>query len=57
MDKNIKVSFKHVSKEYDLYQNKSDKIKGLFLPKSKRVQSFWALRMFVLMYMMERQLD
>ncbi|EGP7161641.1 teichoic acids export ABC transporter ATP-binding subunit TagH [Listeria monocytogenes] len=44
MDKNIKVSFKHVSKEYDLYQNKSDKIKGLFLPKSKRVQSFWALR-------------
>ncbi|MBC2313130.1 ABC transporter ATP-binding protein [Listeria welshimeri] len=44
MDKNIKVSFKHVSKEYDLYQNKSDKIKGLFMPKSQKMQSFWALR-------------
>ncbi|EAG7541164.1 TPA_asm: teichoic acids export ATP-binding protein TagH, partial [Listeria monocytogenes] len=44
MGKNIKVSFKHVSKEYDLYQNKSDKIKGLFMPKSQKMQSFWALR-------------
>ncbi|CAM4072764.1 ABC transporter ATP-binding protein [Listeria booriae] len=44
MAKNIKVAFKHVSKEYDLYQNKSDKIKSLFLPKSKQNQSFWALR-------------
>ncbi|MBC1799014.1 teichoic acids export ABC transporter ATP-binding subunit TagH [Listeria booriae] len=44
MAKNIKVAFKHVSKEYDLYQNKSDKIKGLFLPKNKQTQSFWALR-------------
>ncbi|MBC6307797.1 teichoic acids export ATP-binding protein TagH, partial [Listeria booriae] len=44
MDKNIKVSFKHVSKEYDLYLNKSDKIKGLFMPKSQKMQSFWALR-------------
>ncbi|MBC1493118.1 teichoic acids export ABC transporter ATP-binding subunit TagH [Listeria booriae] len=44
MAKNIKVAFKHVSKEYDLYQNKSDKIKGLFLPKNKQTHSFWALR-------------
>lgn len=44
MAKNIKVAFKHVSKEYDLYQNKSDKIKSLFLPKNKQTQSFWALR-------------
>ncbi|EUJ39208.1 techoic acid ABC transporter ATP-binding protein [Brochothrix campestris FSL F6-1037] len=39
----IKVSVKDVSKEYDLYQNKSDRIKAL-VDKRKKPQHFWALR-------------
>lgn len=44
MGKNIKVSFKHVSKEYDLYQNKSDKDQRLVHAEKSKMQSFWALR-------------
>lgn len=39
----IKVSVKDVSKEYDLYQNKSDRIKAL-VDKRKKPEHFWALR-------------
>ena len=39
----VKVSVKDVSKEYDLYQNKSDRIKAI-VNKKKKPQEFWALR-------------
>ncbi|WP_099223109.1 teichoic acids export ABC transporter ATP-binding subunit TagH [Listeria costaricensis] len=40
----VKVAFRHVSKEYDLFQNKSDNLKALFRPKNKKSPTFWALR-------------
>ncbi|WP_163652488.1 ABC transporter ATP-binding protein [Listeria sp. PSOL-1] len=44
MAKALKISFKHVSKEYDLFQNKTDSIKALIKPGGKGIPSFWALK-------------
>lgn len=43
MSKKVKIAFNHVSKQFDLFQNKSDHIKALFQPK-KSFDSFWALK-------------
>ena len=44
MSNEIKVSLSHVTKQYDLYKQKSDKVKAFFKPGKKEVPSFWALR-------------
>ncbi|MCL1950502.1 MAG: ABC transporter ATP-binding protein [Turicibacter sp.] len=44
MDGNIKVSVSHLTKQYDLYKQKSDKIKAFFTLNKKNIPQFWALR-------------
>ncbi|MFL3711767.1 teichoic acids export ABC transporter ATP-binding subunit TagH [Vagococcus salmoninarum] len=40
----VKVKMELITKEYDLYKKKSDKIKSLFKGSQKNVPKFWALR-------------
>ncbi|WP_088838691.1 MULTISPECIES: ABC transporter ATP-binding protein [unclassified Listeria] len=42
MSTNLKVSFKHVSKEYDLFASKAESMKAAFRKESQ--DSFWALK-------------
>ncbi|MGX6962756.1 teichoic acids export ABC transporter ATP-binding subunit TagH [Vagococcus xieshaowenii] len=44
MNKEIKIRLELVTKEYDLYKQKSDKIKALFKFSQKNVPHFWALK-------------
>ncbi|MGX7030469.1 teichoic acids export ABC transporter ATP-binding subunit TagH [Vagococcus zengguangii] len=44
MSKEIKIRLQLVTKEYDLYKQKSDKIKALFRLSQKKVPHFWALK-------------
>ncbi|TLG80912.1 teichoic acids export ABC transporter ATP-binding subunit TagH [Vagococcus zengguangii] len=44
MSKDIKIRLQLVTKEYDLYKQKSDKIKALFKFSQKNVPHFWALK-------------
>ena len=43
MSNEVKVSLSYVTKQYDLYKRKSDKIKAFFKPKNTG-PTFWALR-------------
>ncbi|MGY3765908.1 ABC transporter ATP-binding protein [Vagococcus vulneris] len=43
-DENIKVQLSMVTKEYDLYKKKSDKIKALFKFSQKDIPHFWGLK-------------
>lgn len=42
--RNEKIVLQHVTKEFDLYKRKSDKIKSLFAFWRKNIPTFWALR-------------
>lgn len=44
LSNDIKVSVSHVTKQYDLYKQKSDKVKAFFKLNKKEVAHFWALR-------------
>ena len=43
-DENVKVQLKMITKEYDLYKKKSDKIKALFKFSEKSIPHFWGLK-------------
>lgn len=43
-DQNVKVQLSMITKEYDLYKKKSDKIKALFKFSEKSVPHFWGLK-------------
>lgn len=43
-EENIKVELKMITKEYDLYKKKSDKIKALFKFSEKSIPHFWGLK-------------
>ena len=43
-DENVKVELTMITKEYDLYKKKSDKIKALFKFSEKSVPHFWGLK-------------
>lgn len=43
-DENIKVQLTMITKEYDLYKKKSDKIKALFKFSEKNIPHFWGLK-------------
>lgn len=43
-DKEVKVRFNLVTKEFDLYKQKSDKIKALFHLNKEKIPTFWALK-------------
>lgn len=44
MQKKIKVHVENITKQYDLYKQKSDKVKALFKFSRNKIPSFWALR-------------
>lgn len=44
MDEKLKVRVSNVTKQYDLYKQKSDKVKALFKFSKKNIPTFWALR-------------
>ncbi|HEY4537375.1 ABC transporter ATP-binding protein [Vagococcus lutrae] len=44
MSREVKVNLQMVTKEYDLYKKKSDKIKALFRFSQKDIPHFWALK-------------
>lgn len=44
LQKRKKIELEHVTKEFDLYKRKSDKIKSLFAFWRKNIPTFWALR-------------
>jgi len=44
MSQDVKVKLQMVTKEYDLYKKKSDKIKALFRFSQKDIPHFWALK-------------
>lgn len=43
-EENVKVELKMITKEYDLYKKKSDKIKALFKFSEKSIPHFWGLK-------------
>lgn len=43
-DKNVKVRMQMITKEYDLYKKKSDKVKALFKFSDADIPHFWALK-------------
>lgn len=43
-ENNVKVRMQMITKEYDLYKQKSDKIKSLFRFSQKGIPHFWALK-------------
>lgn len=43
-DREVKVRFNLVTKEFDLYKQKSDKIKALFHLNKEKIPTFWALK-------------
>ncbi|MGX7014876.1 ABC transporter ATP-binding protein [Vagococcus silagei] len=43
-EKNVKVELSMITKEYDLYKKKSDKIKSLFKFSQKGIPHFWSLK-------------
>lgn len=44
MEEKLKVRVSNVTKQYDLYKQKSDKVKALFKFSKKDIPTFWALR-------------
>lgn len=44
MEDKLKVHVSNVTKQYDLYKQKSDKVKALFKISKKNIPTFWALR-------------
>ncbi|WP_192986733.1 ABC transporter ATP-binding protein [Carnobacterium mobile] len=44
MEEQLKVRVSNVTKQYDLYKQKSDKVKALFKFSKKNIPTFWALR-------------
>lgn len=44
VEDNLKVRVSNVTKQYDLYKQKSDKVKALFKFSKKNIPTFWALR-------------
>lgn len=44
MEEKLKVRVSNVTKQYDLYKQKSDKVKALFKFSKKNIPTFWALR-------------
>lgn len=44
MEEQLKVRVSNVTKQYDLYKQKSDKVKALFKFSKKDIPTFWALR-------------
>lgn len=44
MEEQIKVRVSNVTKQYDLYKQKSDKVKALFKFSKKDIPTFWALK-------------
>ena len=43
-EKDVKVKLTMVTKQYDLYKRKSDKVKALFKFSQKNVPHFWGLK-------------
>lgn len=44
LENKLKVRIENVTKQYDLYKQKSDKVKALFKFSRKNIPTFWALR-------------